>query len=90
MSAISMNPFRRLRHGYDEYAHVAKQNWGILLSSMLMGFGTWGVDHVAEVVADESTVDAWLVLLHPRHVCSLLGITGAVLLGYFGGRTPKR
>ena len=32
MNAISMNPFRRLRHGYDEYAHVAKQNWGMEFS----------------------------------------------------------
>ena len=69
-----------LNQKFQYQARVAKQSPVILVSSILVGLGTWGADHA---------VAGWGELIQPQHLFSLVGVVGAVLLGYFGGRPAK-
>ena len=59
---------------------VAKQSPWILISSLLVGVGSWGQEHIK----------TWSAFTTPEHVFSLAGVVGAVLIGYFGGRPAKQ
>ena len=61
-------------------ARVAKHSPGVLFASLLVGLGTWGGDHA---------MGEWAKLFTPQHIFSLVGVIGAILIGYFGGRPPK-
>lgn len=66
---------------HAEYgANVARHSPWVLGSSLLVGLGSWGTDHAFQ---------AWAEMFQPAHIFSLMGVVGAVLIGYFGGRPPK-
>ncbi len=67
---------KQARHG----AMVARHSPVVLFASLLVGGGTWGGDHA---------IAGWAELFTPQHVFSLIGVIGAVLIGYFGGRPAK-
>ena len=66
---------------HAEYgANVARQSPWVLVASLLVGLGTWGTDHA---------LAGWAEMFQSSHIFSLMGVLGAVLVGYFGGRPPK-
>ncbi len=75
-----MTAIASVTSGIKRTTQVARHSPGILLASLMVGLSTWGVDHAEH---------GWAALTNPEHVFSLMGVIGAVLIGYFGGRPAK-